>query len=133
MAEGNSTYKGLGVPLYGQSEIIQLTDSTSIAEDIVTITGATSQTGDFLVCQIAAGTEVFTVDVSGNVVAAGTLALTGIATLSDFPVINGAIVTTAPTTGLTTGSFFWYDAANVRQLAVASGAGAIWRVAMTNN
>jgi uncharacterized Zn-binding protein involved in type VI secretion len=129
MATGNSAYKGLAVPLQGESQISQITAAT----DIFTITGASGQAGDFIVCENSAGTEKFVVDASGNVTAAGTLALSGVATLGDFPVINGTILTTAPSTGLTTGSFFWYDAANVRQLAVASGAGTLWRVAMTDN
>lgn len=129
MAEGSDTYKGLAVPLFGDFEIKQRTAAT----DIMTISGASGQAGDFIVCQDSSGTEKFVVDASGNVTAAGTLALTGVATLADFPVINGTVATTAPTTGLTTGEFFWYDAANVRQLAVADGAGTLWRVAMTNN
>ena len=63
MAEGNETYKGLAVPLFGESEITQQT----AASDIVTLTGAASQTGDFIVCQNSTGAEVFVVDVSGIV------------------------------------------------------------------
>lgn len=117
MAEGSDTYKGLAVPLFGDFEIKQRT----AANDIMSITGASGQSGDFIVCQQSDGTEVFAVDSGGQLVAA------------DFPVFNGTVVTTAPTTGLTTGELFWYDAANVRTLAVASGAGTLWRVAMTNN
>ena len=138
MAEGKDTYNGLAVPLFGDFEIKQRTAAT----DVMTITGATSQSGDFIVCQIAAGTEVFVVDVSGNVTAAGTLAvtgattltgattITGVATLTAKPVLNAAIPTTAPTTGLTTGEIFFYDAANVRRFAVALGAGTHAYVAM---
>ena len=132
MAEGKDTYNGLAVPLFGDFEIKQRTAAT----DVMTITGATSQSGDFIVCQIAAGTEVFYVDVSGNVTAAGTLAvtgattLTGAVTLTAKPILNAAIPTTAPTTGLTTGQIFFYDAANVRRFAVALGAGTHAYVAM---
>src|SRR5512139_4182614 len=74
MAEGTKTYKGLAVPLFGESEIIAKNDTP----DILTITGySTDQDGDFLVCQSSAGTEKFVVDASGNVTAAGTMALTG--------------------------------------------------------
>lgn len=69
MAEGNSTYMGLGVPLNGEVEITQKT----LGKDIVTLTGAASQTGDFLVCQNSAGTEKLVFDVDGNVLAAGYL------------------------------------------------------------
>lgn len=65
MAVGTSSWMGLGLGRYGEYELTQIT----LGNDIVTITGATSQTGDFLVCRIAAGTEVFSVDVSGNVIA----------------------------------------------------------------
>ena len=54
MAEGNSTYRGLAVPLSGESEITQLT----AANDILTLTGATSMAGDFLVCQDVDGSEI---------------------------------------------------------------------------
>lgn len=71
MTVGTNTYMGLAVPIAGESEIKQQT----VGNDILTITGKTSQTGDFLVCRIAAGTEVFSVDVSGNVAIGGYLAL----------------------------------------------------------
>ena len=61
MAEGTTTYDGLAVPLSGESEITQ----TTLGTDILTLTGVASQTGDFLVCQNSAGTEVFVVDVNG--------------------------------------------------------------------
>lgn len=74
MAEGNSNFQGLAVPLYGNSEIKAVGDTY----DILTITGySTDQAGDFLVAQTSAGTEKFVVDVSGNVTAAGTLDVTG--------------------------------------------------------
>ena len=61
MAEGNKTYEGLAVPLLGESEIKQQTAAT----DILTITGAGSQSGDFLVCQTATGTENLVISSSG--------------------------------------------------------------------
>lgn len=57
MTEGTSTFNGLGVPLLGESEIAQQTAAT----DILTITGASSQAGDFLVMQDASGNELFVV------------------------------------------------------------------------
>lgn len=55
MAEGNETYMGLAVPLYGESEI----QAQTAATDILTLTGAASHTGDFLVMQNSTGAEVF--------------------------------------------------------------------------
>lgn len=87
MAEGNSSYKGLAVPLAGESEIKQLTAAT----DIITLTAITGATGDFLVCQTAGGGELVTVDASGYVTVQRLL----------IGAANG--VTTVPTTGLTKG------------------------------
>lgn len=67
MTVGTCTYMGLALPVKGEAELAQ----TTAATDILTITGAGSQSGDFLVCRISDGTEKFAVDVSGNVVAAG--------------------------------------------------------------
>jgi len=61
MAEGSETYMGLAVPLFGESEI----QAQTAANDILTLTGATSHTGDFLVCQNSTGAELFVVDVNG--------------------------------------------------------------------
>jgi hypothetical protein len=91
----------------------------------MTISGATSQTGDFIVCRDVDGTEKFVIDVDGGVEVIGAF--------TNPPILDFAIATTAPTTGLTTGQIFFYDAANVRTFAIAAAKDAIWRVAMTNN
>lgn len=90
MAEGNKTYRGLAVPLRGESEIFQITAAT----DILTLTAATGATGDFLVAQTVGGGEVFVVDDAGDVTVRR--------------LIVGAVnaPTTAPTTGLTKGEMF---------------------------
>jgi hypothetical protein len=62
MAEGNETYDGLAVPLFGESEITQQT----VATDILTLTGGTSQTGDFLVLQNSTGAEKFIFSAFGS-------------------------------------------------------------------
>ena len=62
MAEGNKTYEGLAVPLLGESEIKQQVAAT----DILTITGASGMTGDFLVFQDNSGTEVFVIESGGQ-------------------------------------------------------------------
>ena len=95
MAEGSETYKGLAVPLFGESEIVQQT----IGNDILTLTGKASMSGDFFVCQNSAGTELAYIDVSGNIVAAAdvqaaSLTITGIGTL-DFTAANVGTVTFA--------------------------------------
>lgn len=64
MTVGNSTYMGLAVPLFGEFEITQ----TTAATDIMTLTGADSQTGDFIVARSSTGTERFVVQDGGNAV-----------------------------------------------------------------
>lgn len=86
MAEGNKTFEGLAVPLYGESEI----QGQTAANDILTLTGASGHTGDFLVCQNSTGSELAVIDVSGNITGASlditgqlevaSLAVTGIGT-----------------------------------------------------
>jgi len=117
MAEGSDSFRNLMVPLLGDFEIKAVTAAT----DIVSITGASGQTGDFIVCQSVTGTEAFVVEDSGRMVT------------TDWPVFNGTVATTAPTTGLTSGQIFFYDAANVRQFAIADAAGTLWRAVLTNN
>ena len=54
MPEGNSSWNGLGMGLFGEYEITQ----QNIAKDILTITGANGITGDYLVIQTYDGTEM---------------------------------------------------------------------------
>jgi len=89
MAEGNENYKGLAVPLYGESEIVQQTAAT----DIITLTATSGATGDFLVAQTAGGGEVFVIEASGKTSVISNRLVLGVA---EAP-------TTAPTTGLTKG------------------------------
>ena len=67
MSEGTSTFVGLSLPRLGEYEQVQQ-DPTI---DVVTITGSTGQTGDFLVAQDSDGTEVFVLSSSGNVTMKG--------------------------------------------------------------
>ena len=69
MAKGSETYAGLAVPLFGESEIKQQT----AADDILTVTGATSQTGDFLVFEDVDATEVFSITSGGYMKLTGTI------------------------------------------------------------
>ena len=62
MAEGIRTWDGAAVPLLGESEIKQ----QDAAADILTVTGATSMTGDFVVLQTVSGSEVFVIGSAGQ-------------------------------------------------------------------
>ena len=87
MTEGNKTFLGLAVPLLGESVIEQQTAAT----DILSITGATSQTGDFVVLQDVSGNELFVVGAKGEV----SLAINSTAATSaiTFAMGAGAVVT----------------------------------------
>jgi len=78
MAEGNKTYMGLAVPLFGESVIEQQTAAT----DILTLTGADSQSGDFLVCQSSTGTEKFVVAYDGALTVGGAVGVAGDLTMA---------------------------------------------------
>jgi hypothetical protein len=73
MGVGTESWEGQAVPLVGESEI----KADTIGNDILTLTGASGHTADFLVCRLYAGTEKFSVDISGNVVAAGNILPSG--------------------------------------------------------
>lgn len=92
MSEGNKTFLGGGVPTSGESEIIQ----KDILLDILTITGAPGQSGDFLVLQNSSGTERFVIDKNGNFDASnltitGTFGVTGTTGLTGAVTVTGAL------------------------------------------
>ena len=62
MAEGSETYKGMAVPLFGESEIVQQT----VGNDMLTLTGKASMTGDYIVCQNSTGAEVRVLNAAGE-------------------------------------------------------------------
>lgn len=62
MPEGKGTFMGLAPPLYGEYEQKQQT----AANDMVTWTGASGMTGDFLVLQDNSGTELFVLSAAGK-------------------------------------------------------------------
>lgn len=101
MAEGTKTYKGLAVPLYGESEIKQNVAAT----DILTLTAVTGASGDFLVCQTAGGGEVFVIGAAGELTA-GSLVYAGDLAATRLSIGTAGAPTTAPTTGLTKGEMF---------------------------
>lgn len=99
MATGTKGFKGLAVPLNGESQINQIT----AADDILTITGASGQTGDFIVCENSSGTELFYIDSNGQLVTAGGFQVNAGAYIN---FAGATALTTAPTTGLTKGDMF---------------------------
>jgi hypothetical protein len=105
MATGNKSYEGLAVPLFGESNIV----ADTAGNDILTITGAGSHTGDFLVCRDSDETELAVIDIAGNItgtslditgqVEVASIAVTGIGT-EDIP-LGQAGITTYSVAGLT--------------------------------
>jgi hypothetical protein len=70
MTAGTSTYMGLAVPLYGECDI----KAQSTTLDVLSISGASSGTGDYIVAKSYAGTEAFVVQDGGNIVMTQTAA-----------------------------------------------------------
>lgn len=100
---GSKSWAGGAVPLDGESEIVQQTAAT----DILTITGAASQSGDFLVCRSSAGTEEFSISSAGALVLGGGLTLGGDIVLSNaltITCLTTAVTANTTTTSLTAGS-----------------------------
>lgn len=88
MATGTNTFMGKAVPIDGESQITAIT----AANDILTLTGATSHTGDFFVCENSTGAELFVIDVSGNMTTAGAFQISSSAT-------TGAVMIEVTSTG----------------------------------
>ena len=114
MATGTSTWKGLGCPLNGEFEVKQIT----LGNDILTIRGVASQSGDFIVCRNSSLTEKFVVDVNGSITTTGTSFTMGTGSLIGF----GALATTAPTAG-TAGQLFLLQDSTAVQLAATNNSG----------
>ena len=133
MAEGKVTYEGLAVPLYGESEIQQQT----LATDILTLTGAASMSGDFIVMQNSTGAELVVVGCNGTLdFAIGSTTSTnyGIGfTLGASAVADALIKYTAGITGATT-SVLQVTTTNgpTYLLSVGTSAGAGVGAAVTN-
>lgn len=106
MATGTDTFEGLALPRLGSYQ----QEQQAIADDMVTLTGKASMSGDFLVCENSAGTELFVINKDGDIEAtdivvsgdlqSATLTCTGIGTL-DFAAANVG-THTYTVTGLTT-------------------------------
>ena len=106
MATGTDTFEGLSLPRFGSYQQVQ----QNIANDMMTLTGKASMTGDFIVCENSSGTELLIINKDGDieatdVVASGdaqgaTLTCTGISILNLSSQAIG--VATFAVTGLTT-------------------------------
>ena len=62
MTTGTSSWQGLGMGLSGEYELTQIVAAT----DFLTLTGASSMSGDYLVCRNSAGTELMYVNNVGT-------------------------------------------------------------------
>jgi hypothetical protein len=117
MAVGNDTYKGLAVPLHGESEIVQQDKDA----DIITITGAASQAGDFLVLRDSDEAEKFAIGAGGAIdtmilgtVALGSLASDASATVALTGLTTDHVVAIFPRAAHTSGAVpvVWASAAD---------------------
>ena len=91
MATGNLTYMGLAVPLYGEAQITGVT----AANDVLTITGVSAQTGDYLVLEDSSGNEDFVIGSTGMIgtMVLGTVALASLASNASATVALTGITT----------------------------------------
>lgn len=113
MTVGDRTYKGLAVPLFGESELKQDTAAT----DFVTLTGDSSITGDFLVCR-AGETEKFWINSAGKAYSEGGVTIAA----SKYLKFSAPITTAVPTTALTKGDVFLCMQSTTPQLGVCVSA-----------
>lgn len=91
MATGSTTFMGLGMPLSGEAQMT----ATTAANDVLTLTGASGQTGDFLVCESSADAEKFVVASTGRIatMVIGTVALASLASNASATVALSGITT----------------------------------------
>lgn len=67
MATGTDSFGGMGMPIVGN---VTLTSETA-GDDVLTITGASSQTGDFMVMETSGGTERVWINADGCIYSRG--------------------------------------------------------------
>ena len=114
MAPGNKAFKGLAVPLWGESEIAQV----ALATDIITLTGIASQSGDYLVLRDSSGVEDFVFNSDATLVLSPKGATAGAA----FGKIRFPMLASAPTSaaGIKAGDMWIAKATtDVYRLAIA--------------
>lgn len=82
---------GLAVPLFGEAQIT----GTTADNDILTITAASAQTGDYLVLEDSAGSEDFVIGPTGMIgtMVLGTVALASLASNASATVALAGITT----------------------------------------
>ena len=114
MTVGDRTFKGLAVPLSGEFELTQ----TTIGTDLMTMTGKSGMTGDFLVLRNSSLTELLAIDANG---AFEGLVVSG----SSKGVGFSSIATTAATTGITKGDIFVMETSTFVQLAIGQTANSL--------
>ena len=114
MAVGTKVGFEGNVPLYGESEIVQKTAAT----DMLTLTGAASQTGDFIVCRNAAGTELLSLSSSGVLLVAGPVGAYGHAAATT-AAIGGALSSVSGAFGCSDSASFVLLIAMVNTLRTA--------------
>lgn len=115
MTVGTRTYKGLAVPLFGESELKQDTAAT----DFLTLTGDASISGDYLVMRTGA-TEVFVINSAGEFEKEVDAAAGIVVATSQYLKFSTPITTTVPTTGLDKGDMFLVIKSSTPQLAVCT-------------
>lgn len=99
MPEGNKTYGGLAVSLFGESEI----EAQTAANDILTFTGAADQSGDFIVCQHSTATaEKVVIAYDGTITNLGDTAVTGAVTGASLDVTGQVEAASLAVTGIGT-------------------------------
>jgi len=80
-------------PSISTGQLVQV--ASSVAEVPLTLRGVSGQTGNLLLAENAAGTDLFTVNPSGNVAIAGTLGVTGATALSSTLAAGATTITGA--------------------------------------
>jgi len=106
MAEGNETWEGGAVPLFGESEI----QAQTAANDILTLTGASSHTGDFLVMQNSSGAEMIVFNqLSSSANNAITIAISSTGAMAANASANGNAILVQPTSNANFNCVVMYD------------------------
>jgi hypothetical protein len=106
MAEGSETWEGGAVPLFGESEI----QGQTAANDILTLTGASSHTGDFLVMQNSTGAEMLVFNqMSSSANNAITIAVSSTGAMAANASANANAVLVQPTSNAKMNCVVMYD------------------------
>ena len=110
MTTGNSAWNGLGMGLNGESELTQIVAGT----DFLTMTAASSISGDFLVLRQSDATELFYVDYKGTIYIRNSVAVTAYLAIDARSIISDGATGT------------WYAGAGFRLTNNARVAGQVY-------